>query len=432
MRDPMTFEARLADAFGRYADAAPVAVDARAYSRAVVADVAARSPRGSILPWRTWSVSFRAALLLALLALTVIGATLIAGSLLREPRTPMSLGGTVEPTGSMLRAVWRPATAVLSDGSVLVVGTTPGLELDAERFDPAHGTFEAVAGLDGKGSVGTSVVIEALPGGAALVFVPRSGLSSGVTYGPYALRYDPASRRLLPVQGAVTDVPGWVNGPTLAAWPRTSLSDGRISWVEPDAPTGATPLSVTYDPASGVLAASSDGDRWPQSSSTDSVRLPDGRVLTVAGSSGERRQAAVLDPATGTEWPLDSPLVNGGTYSPLLLVDGRVLIVGTSTLIFDPLTGSFTELDVPSALSFGLRLPDGQVLLQGTASVPLGAPMQFDAWLFDPARDRFTRLVSGIQDSASWAMLPDGRVLMIEGASPDPGNVVPSRAWLVR
>ncbi|HEX5826196.1 MAG TPA: hypothetical protein VFY23_01635 [Candidatus Limnocylindrales bacterium] len=85
MRDPATFEARLADAFDRYAASAPVDVDARTLA-AAIARPRARGPIAA-----RWAAAPRWVVVLGLVAAGALGAALLAGALLRSE--PGLLGG---------------------------------------------------------------------------------------------------------------------------------------------------------------------------------------------------------------------------------------------------------------------------------------------------------------------------------------------------
>ena len=90
MHDPMTFEARLAEAFDRYGVAAPTAVDSRALAATLLG---ARPSRLAwhVIPWPR-ATGLRLALVLGLLALASAAALLVAGGLLRPDPAPLGGG----------------------------------------------------------------------------------------------------------------------------------------------------------------------------------------------------------------------------------------------------------------------------------------------------------------------------------------------------
>ncbi len=93
-RDPMSFEARLADAFDRYVTAgAPVAVDARTIG-AALAGITRPSPRATWVARTVRVRGVRLGLVLGLLALAATAA-LVAGSMLLRQAQPLGGGGRI-------------------------------------------------------------------------------------------------------------------------------------------------------------------------------------------------------------------------------------------------------------------------------------------------------------------------------------------------
>ena len=137
MDERMSFEARLADAFARYADLAPVAVDGSIAATAI----AAGGRRGFTMPWpRTRRAVVWATLALLLVALL---AALAVGALVsRHDRLP---GAFAQAGPSQIQFV--SATALLGDGRVLVLGENgyaadnSSIPARVELFDPRTSTF---------------------------------------------------------------------------------------------------------------------------------------------------------------------------------------------------------------------------------------------------------------------------------------------------
>ena len=118
MRDPSTFEARLADAFEQYTVGAPVAIDARELAAGLVRHPQARRGRFPLAATRV-SRAWRLALVAAILAIAAVAGLLAAGAWRTSPPVP-------QPLGDSQLFVWLPSggsrgTAVLlaDDGSVL-------------------------------------------------------------------------------------------------------------------------------------------------------------------------------------------------------------------------------------------------------------------------------------------------------------------------
>ncbi len=142
------------------------------------------------------------------------------------------------------------------------------------------------------------------------------------------------------------------------------------------------------------------------------IRLFDNRVLIVGGLGlgGEYQlDAEIYDPNTQAFAPSGS-LQRPATHPRLnLLPDGRVLVFGTDTELFDPGTGQFTIVSPnppwANALLSALPLPDGHVLSGEAGS---------RGTIFDPATSRYFQVdsPSGPSTGIVWAApLADGRVL---------------------
>ena len=139
MRDPVTFERRLADAFSRYADLAPVTVDTS------IAEQAATARRPGLLSGLRRPVVPRRAAIWAMLGLLLLGAVataLIVGSLVdRTERLP----GLVTQLPSMDLSLDDGAAPCSTDGRVLMIDATK-LATGAVMVDPATSTFTRIAG----------------------------------------------------------------------------------------------------------------------------------------------------------------------------------------------------------------------------------------------------------------------------------------------
>ncbi len=164
MPDQTPFEARLTEAFARYAVAAPVVVDARALTRSLAAAHAARPSLGD-----RWAAAFgvrRMAPVLLLLLLAL--ATAVAGALaLRLLDRPARVFGAFEPIRGWAPEMTYDAAVALADGRLLVV---EGSEGRAWLYDPSDGQSKPVGPLEPPRH-GTRLV--ALPDGRALVIGGR-------------------------------------------------------------------------------------------------------------------------------------------------------------------------------------------------------------------------------------------------------------------
>jgi hypothetical protein len=387
---------------------------------------------------RIASRSLLALVLLALLAAATAAALLVVGS---RPE-PIRLHGDLTATGSLHTGLLDPSTLVLDDGRVLVAGATTDLRLHAEIWDPARDAFTVVAGLDdqrfshGQNDLG----LTRLPDGSVLAVMRYASSQSGATEGGYALRIDLGSGGVRQVDGfRGADVPDVIAAFGFASWPSEIRADGRVAWTP--ARWRATD-TVTYDPATDRFATEApDGAEFkaPLFGASGAppddtiVLLHDGRYVLVGEAAFGGYPALVIDPPPSGVRPLNWPLIVGGEYAAELLRDGRVLIAGPTTGIFDPSSDRYIELPVSGVVEPLLSLDDGRLLVSEDPPAPFGSPDPPPHLLmFDPATTAFARFgPEALPDPrSSWTRLPDGRVLVIRedvDASPDAG-----RAWILR
>ncbi len=165
------------------------------------------------------------------------------------------------------------------------------------------------------------------------------------------------------------------------------------------------------------------------------VRLLDGRVLVLGGSTGSEASgdysnltsAELYDPLTGT-WTASASMVNPHEGDATLLHDGRVLVGDldgaspddpTSGVhgaeIYDPQSGTWTETG--KMVNGGVvttLLRDGKVLVTGNGVAPTG---NGSAQVFDPDQMTWTaagRMIYPRHGHAAILLL-DGRVLVVGG-----------------
>jgi hypothetical protein len=235
------------------------------------------------------------------------------------------------------------------------------------------------------------------------------GLEEG---GPRAELYDPTA-------GTFTST-----GPPAADHSQGAsarLADGRVLFVnalgfahrEDRVRAGAAAAEV-YDPATGAFTAvpgMSEDIRDALAGPPTPVVLADGRVLLVGPEA-----AAIFDPHTGElgQTAAMTEVRHGGSTTTLL-DDGRVLVTGGAPTaeVYDPATGSFEPVgDGVMALGYATatRLDDGRVLL-------VGGELAEAAMIFEPATGSFTPTgsMATARSEHVAALLPDGRVLVIGG-----------------
>jgi len=377
--------------------------------------------------------------LVGLLLLAMAGAAVLVGSRLLAP-PPAPLHGFIAPTGSLVEDLFHPQAALLPDGTVLVVGTTADKYLDVETYDPGQGSFSRVTLPERLRSNGGEIGLVRLADGSVLLVASKWENNDGTTGGGFALRYDPVKKSIRRSSGLRSSGDPSASD---AAWafvarPPRVLPDGRVRW---DSGTWSQP-SVVYDPATdtfSTLPAPPLPERVPAQLGDGAtqrpvaVRLADGRYLLLGGSRDEGGPVAIYDAATGVAKTLPTSLVDGGPYSGTLLPDGRVLVLGTSTGIFDPRTERLEDIAIPESFQFRLWLPDGRALLQSDDQVmSSGAHGGSHAWTFDPSTDTFARVgTADVTGATSWTLLADGRVLLVGVDPAHLSDVVGRSAWIL-
>jgi hypothetical protein len=171
--------------------------------------------------------------------------------------------------------------------------------------------------------------------------------------------------------------------------------------------------------------------------------LQDGRVLVAGGgpdAASALSSAETYDPATRKFTRTGSMATARSDASATLLQDGRVLIAGgfgcgntktcsdyqamtlgrdlASAELYDPTTGEFTRTGSMSDSRQGptaTLLPDGRVLLLNGGSKL--------AELYDPTSGKFTSAGSllGEYTTATATLLPNGKVLVVHDGDANPG-----------
>jgi len=313
--------------------------------------------------------------------------------------------------------------AVLSDGSVLVVGgrsttSVDGVLRSAALLNPDDRSWEQIGGVLATRTRFGGVV--ALPDSSALIaggtdrsgqqvlasterYVPgsRSWLASG------SLREARADAGLVSlVDGRVLIAGGrGLDGQLLASaelydpstrqWSATGampmpraehelvrLLDGRVlvlGGVTPASP--AAPDVAVFDPGTGTWAPA--GRLINGRAQAASLVLPTGAVLVTGGHNGQEgpaqltySAAELYDPPTGVSAPTGQSMTIGRSGHDIHgLIDGRVLVVGgedssahATTEVFDPRTQLWEagpSLDLVSRGFATVSLPNGNVLLSG-------------------------------------------------------------------
>ena len=334
------------------------------------------------------------------------------------------------------------SATLLANGQVLLVGggvrQVDGTVLprnSAELFDPAARTFTAVAATMSSIRIGHSATL--LPSGKVLLTGSFQLSSAALPALDAAELYDPASGTFSALAAVMTS--------PRAEQSATLLPSGKVLLVGGTTAYGASAVlrSVeVYDPP--ALTAQNFAllpSRLPAPLAIHAaVRLPDGTVLITGGvntgalPSPALSAAYIFNPATQRTTALAATMRTRRTnHTATLLPDGQVLIAGgqvtdndgdgsNSAELYDPQTQVFTSLSSamvsPRGGHAAVLLPNGKVLLAGGFNAGNGTLVS-DAELFDPVTRTFSttrgRMVAVYTGMAA-TLMPNGMVLLAGGS----------------
>jgi hypothetical protein len=149
-----------------------------------------------------------------------------------------------------------------------------------------------------------------------------------------------------------------------------------------------------------------------------------GKVLVIGGA-GPSNVADLYDPAADAFTQTETPLAIARSYTrSVLMADGRVMVTSyddATSEIYDPDKYSFTSVPLVGRHQWGfiVRLRDGRVLLGG------GDAGNTAVEIFDPTTGAWKAAGSLNQGRSMLTghTLPDGRVIVLGGASTSAGGV---------
>lgn len=198
-------------------------------------------------------------------------------------------------------------------------------------------------------------------------------------------------------------------------------------------------LLERYLPATGTFVQAGDlgAKRWAH----QATELPGGTVLFTGGlgASGVLATAQSYDPVSGVR-PAGSMVGARMLHAAAALADGRVLLAGglpgagsdtyatASAELYDPATGHFTAvggMGAPRTGHTATRLADGRILVCGgrDSTCVLGCLQRVwsSAECFDPRTGAFSPVgdMAQARYGHTATLLPDGRVLIAGGTTPD-------------
>ena len=234
----------------------------------------------------------------------------------------------------------------------------------------------------------------------------------------------------------------WAPGPPLLEPRRNAsavtLRDGRVLLVGGEADADQH-IAEIFDPGAGTWGrvASSIAPHV----ATQGFVLDDGRVLFLGGGWSFGRGGEIYDPATDT-WRLtaESHEVGGAAMPVVRLRDGRFLVVGNKSVsaegfgyelplaeIYDAARDTWSVVAPPQHAGEGSAaalLPDGRVLLAGGRpgggpAGPLDATAQRSSEIFDPATESWSPTGDLNRPRAygsAFVTLADGRLATVGGS----------------
>ena len=348
-----------------------------------------------------------------------------------KSQTNVFLDGTLNATQRMSAQRASHTATLLNNGKVLIGGGFVGEEnilASVEIFDPQTNGFLRAENMRVQRSSHTATL---LPNGKVLIAGGFNGnyLDSAEIYDSATGKFTSTPKMTMARSGHVAVLLN--NGKVLLA--------GGIGtdWTFLDS-------AEIYDPASNTFTQTG-AMTTPRESHTLTL-LKDGRVLITGGHQGRRTaitiysNCEIYNPSNGTFALAGNLIVKRHKHDAVLLVDGRVLIVGGSderdgagayrnAEIYNPTNNTFAAVSNMNASRYKLQgtavlLKNGKVLIAGGAN---------RAEVFNPTNNTFS-FASGdmgtIRLFATATLLQNGRVLIVGGY--DDRMAVSSNAWIYK
>lgn len=289
--------------------------------------------------------------------------------------------GLFLPVGQMAQLAIAPPAALLGNGQVLIVSTTPSGPPDSEVYNPTLQSFREVGALSTTRQDGFTLT--AFGNTDALVAGGVQDTPGGATALAQAKVYN-ANSQAYSATGSLNQA-RFSAGAVELANGKVLVVGGHTGFDSHGCPVGTTASAEIYDPATGKFAPA--GNMTSVRAGPHVIRLRDGRVLIVGGeSAGGNCQlsvwttAEIYDPVSGI-FSATGSLVrnlpqNGDTLTsfnqPALMKNGKVLI---GDEIYDPASGSFS-------LAAGVAAGDSRVMLKTGQALQLNSTIS--ATLYQP------------------------------------------------
>ena len=327
-------------------------------------------------------------------------------------------------------AVLLPSGKVLLVGGFVPIGSNFSALSTAEVFDPATGTFGALAAVMTTSRAEQTATL--MPDGKVLLVGGTTAYSAAAV-----LRSAEAFDALPPSVQQFARLPARLPTP-LGLHAAVRLANGQVLITggvsAEQIPSPVLNTAYLYNPGTQSFTTLPTTLRTTRDNHTATL-LPTGLVLIAGGqvtdNGGDGNNTAELyDPVTRSFTLLASRMVSPrGGHAAVLLPNGKVLLAGgfnrgTGTLVsdaelFDPFTRTFSAVTgrmvLVSQSMTATLLPNGKVLLAGGSDHLASVNT---AQTYDPATQTFSPVANTMtarRGGHSAAMLPNGKVLLMGG-----------------
>jgi len=368
-------------------------------------------------------------------------ALLANGRLARLTVTNLAPGGGSSDTGAAFivgpalpSAIYGHTATVLSDKRVLICGGTDGSNVtaNAEIYDPTTNQITAVSAMTTPRWRHTATL---LSNGKVLIAGGYTSTSVLVDLQSAEL-FDPAAGTFTAIANMATP---------RAKHTATSLPSGKVLLTGGAIPSGVTWIySELFDPATNTFTAGPQMASY-RAGGHAAVALNDGTVLVLGGLDGSSNNylatAELYNPATNTFTNVGSMQSARSLAAAVRMADGRVFVSGgvnavgvaNSVEIYTPSTQTFStiagQLGWAGYAESATLLADGKVLVTGGIDYAPSFPGQGGitwfselsaynyAAIFDPTANIFTQIpgMNSMRSHARTALLPSGNVLIMGG-----------------
>jgi N-acetylneuraminic acid mutarotase len=373
----------------------------------------------------TWSGAASMATARALQTATLLGngKVLVAGGVNWDTGAAIASVELYDPVSNTWSAAAAMAVArlnatatLLSNGKVLVTGgqNSSGHLSSAELYDPISDSWSSAGSMAAARSNQTATLLD---NGTVLI---TGGLNSTGSLSSAEL-YDPVSNTWS--AAAAMSTPRYVHT-------ATRLGNGEVLITGGTVGNAVLSSAELYDPVRNTWSAAGSM-AMPRYYHTATL-LANGQVLVVGGTDGgnDWAGAELYDPTSNT-WSAAGSLATARiAHTATLLGDGTVLIAGgangngalSSAESYDPVRNQWSSagsLGAARNIDSATLLPSGLVLVVGGVGASdhslASAELYDPSFAHPPGAWNPTGSLLGARDSASMALLPNGKVLLAGG-----------------